>query len=198
MVLRATPEKREEKVRVRQALLRAALRLGAEHGFASLGLREVSRAASIAPTSFYRHFADMGELGSALVMELVRPMVRTLAESALQADASVRAEKLFEGILAAVVADAELARFLVAERVGAFANLRQALNAELEVFATLHAAPKAGPLDLAAREVMLIGATVAVLVEGFARTLDAPAGERAQLRERLVGSLALALGQRAP
>ena len=63
MVLRAKPHKKEEKDRVRDELLHAALRLGAAHGFASLGLREVAREAAIAPTSFYRHFEDMEALG---------------------------------------------------------------------------------------------------------------------------------------
>ena len=59
MPMRPSPHKQEEKERVPLSLLDAALTLGATHGFASLGLREVARAADIAPTSFYRHFADM-------------------------------------------------------------------------------------------------------------------------------------------
>ena len=51
MVLRLKPDKREEKDRIRDELQRAALSLGAAHGFASLGLREVARDADIAPTS---------------------------------------------------------------------------------------------------------------------------------------------------
>src|ERR1700712_69266 len=75
MVLRAKPEKVEERERTRLALLRATLLLAAQHGFAGLGLREVARGAQIAPTSFYRHFADMEELGVALVEELVAPLL---------------------------------------------------------------------------------------------------------------------------
>src|ERR1051326_2609886 len=57
-VVRINPEKKEDRERVARELLRVPLRLAAAHGFVSLGLREVSRAADIAPTSFYRHFAD--------------------------------------------------------------------------------------------------------------------------------------------
>ena len=43
--------------------------LSAEQSFANLSLREVAREAGIAPTSFYRHFKDMDELGLTLVDE---------------------------------------------------------------------------------------------------------------------------------
>lgn len=78
-----TLEKKEEKERVRAALLRAALHLGSLHGFAGLGLREVARQAGIAPTSFYRHFSDMQELGAALIREPVGSVLRGIGESAL-------------------------------------------------------------------------------------------------------------------
>src|SRR6185436_10811579 len=80
MVLRAKPDRKEEKDRVREELLHAALRLGAAHGFASLGLREVAREAAIAPTSFYRHFEDMKALGLSLIRGKIEPL---LAEWAL-------------------------------------------------------------------------------------------------------------------
>ena len=52
----------EQKERTRQAIINAAFsQLSAEKGFASLSLREVTREAGIAPTSFYHHFADMDE-----------------------------------------------------------------------------------------------------------------------------------------
>ena len=52
--------------------------------FASLSLREVSRAAGISPAAFYRHFQDMDELGFALVDESfdrLREMLRSARES---------------------------------------------------------------------------------------------------------------------
>ena len=60
----------EQKLRTRRALMDAALALlSADRGFGSLSLREVAREAGIAPTSFYRHFAELDELGLALVDE---------------------------------------------------------------------------------------------------------------------------------
>jgi len=60
----------EQKLKTRRALMDAALRqLNADRGFGSLSLREIAREAGIAPTSFYRHFTEMDELGLALVDE---------------------------------------------------------------------------------------------------------------------------------
>ena len=58
----------QQKEKTRQALIDAAFnQLSAEHSFSNLSLREVAREAGIAPTSFYRHFKDMNELGLTLV-----------------------------------------------------------------------------------------------------------------------------------
>lgn len=60
----------QQKEKTRRALVDAAFnQLSAEKSFSNLSLREVSREAGIAPTSFYRHFKDMDELGLAMVDE---------------------------------------------------------------------------------------------------------------------------------
>lgn len=60
-------ELKEQKEKTSQALIQAALELCAEEGYASLSLRSVARKAGIAPTSFYRHFREIDELGVAMV-----------------------------------------------------------------------------------------------------------------------------------
>nr|MCU0600165.1 TetR family transcriptional regulator [Desulfobacterales bacterium] len=59
-------ELREQKEKTSQALIQSALELCAEEGYASLSLRSVARKAGIAPTSFYRHFREIDELGVAM------------------------------------------------------------------------------------------------------------------------------------
>ncbi|MEL0605259.1 HTH-type transcriptional repressor FabR [Pseudoalteromonas undina] len=60
----------KQKQKTRQALIEAAFnQLSADHSFSNLSLREVAREAGIAPTSFYRHFKDMNELGLTMVDE---------------------------------------------------------------------------------------------------------------------------------
>ena len=52
----------------RQRLMEAALQLAATtRSLASLGLREVTRCAGLAPNAFYRHFKDFDDLGLAAV-----------------------------------------------------------------------------------------------------------------------------------
>ena len=64
----------QQKEKTRQAIIAAAVsQLSAEGSFAGLSLREVSREAHIAPTSFYRHFKDMDELGN-LLLEDDKPL----------------------------------------------------------------------------------------------------------------------------
>ncbi len=59
-----------QKEKTRRALIEAAFnQLTAEKSFSNLSLREVAREAGIAPTSFYRHFKDMDELGLTMVDE---------------------------------------------------------------------------------------------------------------------------------
>ena len=60
-------ELREQKKKTSNALINAAIELCAEEGYASLSIRSVARKAGIAPTSFYRHFRDIDELGVAIV-----------------------------------------------------------------------------------------------------------------------------------
>ena len=76
-----TPVSRaQQKERTRRAIVDAAFaQLSPDKGFSSLSLREVAREAGIAPTSFYRHFADMDELGLTLVDEaglMLRQLLR--------------------------------------------------------------------------------------------------------------------------
>lgn len=183
MVLRASPHKREEKERVRSTLLRAALELGAAHGFASLGLREVARAANIAPTSFYRHFADMGELGRILVEEQVAQLLTELAARVQAGQVRATASGLIDTLLTSVERQPELVRFLVSERVGAFAGLRELLAAKLALLGTALRAVAPARTEIA----------LALIVDAFARALDSK--ERDVLRQHLIDTLATGLGE---
>lgn len=59
-------EAKQQKEKTSQALIEAALELCDEQGYASLSLRSVARKAGIAPTSFYRHFREIDEMGVAM------------------------------------------------------------------------------------------------------------------------------------
>ena len=62
--------RQEQKLKTRQNIIHAAfLLLDENRSLSAISLREVAREAGIAPTSFYRHFKDMDELGLTLVDE---------------------------------------------------------------------------------------------------------------------------------
>jgi AcrR family transcriptional regulator len=175
MVLRAKPDRKEEKDRVREELLRAALRLGAAHGFASLGLREVAREAEIAPTSFYRHFEDMEALGLSLIRDKVEPLLNEWTEAFEQHD------------------EEPARRCLVAERVGSSAVLRGALRDALKALQE----PLLGGIPVSKRSRALLDAAdlvTVLLVDAAAQLLDSNAEARPALRQRALQRLTNAIG----
>ncbi len=84
----------EQKERTRQLLVNVALDMVAEgRSFDSLSLREVTRAAGVVPTAFYRHFRNMDELGMAIVGEVLprlRKELQLLRRTGESPDAMVR------------------------------------------------------------------------------------------------------------
>ncbi|HEX2676302.1 MAG TPA: TetR family transcriptional regulator [Polyangiales bacterium] len=186
MPLRISPERKEEKDRTREELQRAALRLGAAHGFASLGLREVAREAQIAPTSFYRHFEDMGALGLSLIRDKVDPLVREWA-AALPPE-EVEPVELVESLFRSVDRDPELTRFLVAERVGSSSALREELRNTLRALGE----PLVAGIAVSKRSRALLDAVdlvTVVVLEGAASLLDCESDARPALRQRIVQRL---------
>jgi AcrR family transcriptional regulator len=201
MVLRPTVEKKEEKERVRTGLLRAALRLAAAHGFASLGLREVAREGGIAPTSFYRHFADMEELGIALIGELAGQVMRELGERALSAAPAEVVPAVSDTMFTLAAKDPELMRFIAAEQVGAFARFRALLRGDRTAFArTLHAAVRGEPLAPAAPAPAGAEAAVSLLFDAAIRALDEPPDRLESVRDALMWAMwqLLELGATSP
>ena len=66
----ATGSRSEQKERTRRSLLDAALeRLAGDQSFTDISIREITGDAGVVPATFYRHFADMGEVGLVLVDE---------------------------------------------------------------------------------------------------------------------------------
>lgn len=71
----------ERKQLTHQALIDASLRLCQQgRSFSTLSLREVTREVGMVPTAFYRHFADMDELGLALAKQVIQRLKAIIAE----------------------------------------------------------------------------------------------------------------------
>lgn len=84
----------DKKGQTRKSLMDAALLLVEQgNNFASISLREVAKNAGVVPTSFYRHFRDMEELGLNIIDDLglmLRKLLRSARQSATSPAESTR------------------------------------------------------------------------------------------------------------
>lgn len=129
--------RQERKQRTRRALLDAALELLEEQSFSSLSLRQVTRAAGIVPTAFYRHFGDMEELGLVLIDEsfrTLRSMIRAARADPRTYEHVIR--NSVEILVREVHEHDTHFRFIGRERFGGVAALRHAIRGEIRLFAS--------------------------------------------------------------
>lgn len=179
----------EQKERTRQAIINAAFsQLSAEKGFASLSLREVTREAGIAPTSFYRHFADMDELGLTLVDEaglMLRQLMRQ-ARLRIEKNGSVINTSV-QTFMEFVTDNSNVFRLLLRERSGTSAAFRAAVAREIQHFSAELAHYLRKKTECSAEQAQLQAEAMVTLVfHTGADALDAPKEQYAQLTRRTV------------
>ncbi len=196
----------EQKLRTRRSLMDAALaQLSPDRGFGSLSLREVSREAGIAPTSFYRHFSELDELGLALVDEggvALRQLMRQ-ARKRIARDGSAISTSV-DTFMEYLDNNANLFRLMLRERTGGSRAFRTAIKTEINHFAReladdlrRFALEEGKPLSDAG---LVAEAMVTLVFNQGAQALDATPEEREELKKKLktelrmilVGSQALA------
>ena len=194
-----------QKLKTRQALLDAALGLLEDQSLSSLGLREVTRAAGVAPTAFYRHFRSTADLGIALVEEALgglHPMIGTTVSGAGDSeDRIVRAVDLIAGHVQERPAHV---RFIARERHGGVQPVREAIRDQLARFAEeVRDALAEQPESRGWTEedlLMLAGLYVdqmLVTASQVLETLDAPAARREQVAHLAARRMRLiAIGRR--
>lgn len=126
----------QQKEKTRRALIDAALnQLSAEISFSSLSLREVAREAHIAPTSFYRHFQSMEQLGLTLVDEgglALRQLLRQSRQRIDNGGSIIRVS--LETFMYFVSHHSRLFRLLLQERSGTSREFRDAVAREIDHF----------------------------------------------------------------
>ena len=128
--------RQEQKLKTRQSIIDAAFQLFNENRtLSAISLREVAREAGIAPTSFYRHFKDMDELGLTLVDEaglalrqLMRQARRRIASGGGVIDTSV------DTFMEFITASSNVFRLLLREHTGTSAAYRLAVSREIQHF----------------------------------------------------------------
>ena len=129
--------RQERKQRTRRALLDAALELLEGQSFSSLSLRQVTRAAGIVPTAFYRHFDDMEALGLILIDESFRTLRAMLRAARTDPRTNEHVIRNSVEILVGYVHEHDTHfRFIARERFGGVAALRHAIRREIRLFAS--------------------------------------------------------------
>lgn len=125
----------ERKQQSRQALLDAVLALSASgRAFSSMSLREIARHAGLVPAAFYRHFADLDQLGLELVDQAalhLKGLLHQLAQACLR-HPDAKTKSSLELFFQSVGHYPEPWIFLISERWGGSALLRQAIDREIQ------------------------------------------------------------------
>lgn len=128
--------RQEQKLKTRQNIIHAAFSLLDENrSLSAISLREVAREAGIAPTSFYRHFKDIDELGLTLVDEaglalrqLMRQARRRIASGGGVINTSV------DTFMEFIAANKNVFRLLLREHTGTSSAYRLAVFREIQHF----------------------------------------------------------------
>ncbi|PTQ89191.1 HTH-type transcriptional repressor FabR [Agitococcus lubricus] len=183
----------------REDLINAALQLvGPHRSISSLSLREVARAANIAPNSFYRHFRDMDELAIALIDKAGRSL-RTIIGAARQRASSERSviRSSVETFLEQLSADEALLHILLREGSVGSPAFKEAVERELRFFeeelcADLIRLGQAKNQTLYAPDVVAKGMTRLVFAMGTT-ALDLPRERHAEIIEPTVMMLRMML-----
>ncbi len=187
-----------QKANTRRAITDAALRLSSECGFSGLSLREIAREAGLAPTSFYRHFRDMDDLGLALVDEVglsLRQLMRE-ARQRTQKNKSVVSVSV-ETFMEFIQENKNLFRLLLGERSGSSFAFRRAIHVEMDRFIgeladDLNRVSAASGRPMADTD-LCSEAIVAVVFTVGAEALDLPKQDCKRLSERIIREIRMIL-----
>jgi len=182
----------QQKEKTRRQIIEAALgQLSSERSFSSLSLREVAKEAGLAPTSFYRHFSDMNELGLTLVDEAgltLRQLMRQARQRIEKGGSVIQISVLT--FMEFIEDNGHIFRLLLRERSGTSAAFRAAVNREISYF-TLELCDyiqQANNID-ADIAYLQANAAVTIVFSAGADALDADKKEREQLAHRTVQQL---------
>lgn len=183
----------EQKELTRRTIIDAAFRLlSAEQSYANLSLREVTREAGIAPTSFYRHFKDMDALGLTLVDEAgltLRQLMRQ-ARARIEEGGGSIVRTSVTTFMEFMETNGNEFRLLLRERSGTSKSFRLAVQRELQHFVeelSDYIEAKTGANHIAAY--YEADALVTLVFNAGAEALDLGKSKRVQLAEKVVQQL---------
>jgi TetR/AcrR family transcriptional regulator, fatty acid biosynthesis regulator len=182
----------QQKEKTRRQIIDAAFgQLSSERSFSNLSLREVAKEAGLAPTSFYRHFSDMNELGLTLVDEAgltLRQLMRQ-ARQRIEKGGSVIKISVYT-FMEFIENNGHVFRLLLRERSGTSADFRAAVNREISYF-TVELSDYLQQANSIDAEIAYLQANAAVTIVFSAGSdaLDADKKEREALAIRTIQQL---------
>ncbi|OKY27403.1 MULTISPECIES: HTH-type transcriptional repressor FabR [Thalassotalea] len=182
----------QQKEKTRRLIINAALnQLSAERSFSNLSLREVAKESGLAPTSFYRHFSDMDELGLTLVDEAgltLRQLMRQARQRIEKGGSVIQISVLT--FMEFIENNGNIFRLLLRERSGTSPAFRAAVNREISYF-TLELCDYLQQANRLDAEIAYLQANAAVTIVFSAGSdaLDADSKERELLSERTIHQL---------
>ncbi len=191
-IQRMTANRAQQKEKTRRMIIDAAFHLlSQERSFASLSLREVAREAGIAPTSFYRHFEDMEELGLSLVDEggvTLRQLMRKARQRINDRGSVIQTS--VETFMEFIHNSPHVFRLLLRERSGASLAFRRAVSREIQYFVVELADYIQHSNGYSAEDARVQAEAMVILVfNAGADALDCKPAERQYLTEKAITQL---------
>ncbi|CAM2955963.1 MULTISPECIES: HTH-type transcriptional repressor FabR [Vibrio] len=189
--MKSTGIRAQQKEKTRRSLIDAAFsQLSADRSFSNLSLREVAREAGIAPTSFYRHFKDMDELGLTMVDEgglLLRQLMRQARQRIVKEGSVIRTS--VETFMEFIESSPNVFRLLLRERSGTSFEFRAAVAREIQHFSAELSEYLIATGMNREEAITQAGASVTLVFSSGAEALDLDRRDRDELAERLIMQL---------
>lgn len=128
--------RQQQKLKTRRTIIDATFSLLDERrSLSSVSLREIARAAGIAPTSFYRHFKDIDELGLTLVDEAGLTLRQLMRQARLRiASGGGVINTSVDTFMEFICANSNVFRLLLREHTGTSLAFRAAVLREIQHF----------------------------------------------------------------
>jgi len=189
-----TANRAQQKEKTRRTIIDAAFRLlNSSRSYSSLSLREVCREAGIAPTSFYRHFEDMEELGLTMVDEggvALRQLMRKARQRIRETESVINTS--VETFMEFIQHSPHVFRLLLRERSGTSLAFRKAVSRELQYFVVELTDYIQHSYGYSADEARVQAEAMVILVfDAGAEALDSKPAERKRLTEKAITHLQL-------
>jgi AcrR family transcriptional regulator len=180
--------RQEQKLRTRHSIIEAAFSLlDEQRSLSSISLREVARAAGIAPTSFYRHFKDIDELGLTLVDEAGLALRQLMRQARVRiASGGGVINTSVDTFMEFITANNNVFRLLLREHTGTSMAFRAAVLREIKHFnveLTDYTISTTGLPDNIAN--LQAEAMVKLVFSAGAEALDASDEQKANVAERV-------------